>query len=108
MDPTQISVAIIMVGVAAALVVWLRSNMAATSGRRMTAMMTRVGLDPGPATFGDLRTSAIRKVMRRRCIRCPREALCERWLAGKVEGGNSFCPNAQTFRTLTGASSHTG
>ena len=108
MDPTQISIAISMMGVAAALIVWLRSNMAAASARRMMAMMTRVGLNPGPATFGDLRTSAIRKVMLRRCKRCPREGLCERWLAGKVEGDNSFCPNAQTFRILTRASRRTG
>lgn len=104
MDPTQISVAIAMVGVAGALIVWLRSDMAA---RRMTTMMTRVGLVSLPATFGGLRTSAIRKVMLRRCRRCPREGLCERWLAGKVEGDNSFCPNAQTFRILTGASGRT-
>ena len=107
MDPTQISVAIAMVGVAGALIVWLRSDMAAASGRRMKAMMTRVGLDSLPATFGGLRTSAIKKVMLRRCRRCPREGLCERWLAGKVEGGNSFCPNAQTFRILTGARGRT-
>jgi hypothetical protein len=72
----------------------------------MTAMMTRVGLDPG--TFDGWRTVAIRKVMRRRCITCPREGLCERWLAGEVEGSNSFCPNAQTFRTLTGANGQSG
>ncbi len=108
MGPTQISVAIIMVGVAVSLLVWLRSNMAAASARRMLAMMTRVGVDPGPATFRGVRASAIRKVMLRRCKRCPREGLCERWLAGEVEGGNSFCPNAQTFRTLIGAGGHTG
>ncbi len=107
MDPTQISIAIIMVGMAAALIVWLRSNMAAASARRMMAMMTRVGLNPGPATFGNLRTSALRKVMLHRCRKCPREGLCERWLAGKVEGDNTFCPNAQTFRMLTGANGRT-
>ncbi len=98
MDPTQISVAIIMAGVAVALVVWLRSNMTATSARRMMAMIKRVGLDPG--TLGALQNVAIAKIVRRRCIRCPREALCERWLVGEVEGGNTFCPNAQTFSSL--------
>jgi len=106
MDPTQISIAVIMVGVAAALVVWLRSSMAAASAKRMMAMIKRVGLDPG--TLGSLRNVAILKIVRRRCIRCPREALCERWLAGEVEGGNTFCPNAQTFRTLIGDSGHAG
>ena len=108
MGPTQISVAIILVGVAAAIIVWFESSQAAASGRRMMGMMTRVGLDPGTATPGDLRTMAIRKEARRRCRRCPREGLCDRWLAGKVEGGNTFCPNAQTFRVLTGASGRTG
>jgi hypothetical protein len=106
MDPTQISVAIIMVGVAVAIIVWLQSSQAAASVRRMMGMMTRVGLDPGTATRGDPRTMAIGKKARRRCRRCPREDLCDRWLAGKVDGGNTFCPNAQTFRILTGASGH--
>ncbi len=104
MGPTQISVAIIMVGVAAAIIVWLQSSQAAASGRRMMGMMTRVGLDPGTATLDEPRTMAIIKEARRRCRRCPREDLCDRWLAGKVKGGNTFCPNTQTFRILTGAS----
>ena len=107
MGPTQISVAIIMVGVAVAIIVWLQSSQAAASGRRMMGMMTRVGLDPGTATLDDPRTMAIRKEARRRCRRCPREDLCDRWLAGKVKGSNTFCPNAQTFRILTGASGRT-
>ncbi len=102
MDPTQISVAIIMVGVAVALIVWLRSRMAAASARRMTAMMARVGL--GTAALDDPRIIAIGKEARRRCRRCPNEGLCERWLAVKVNGDNTFCPNARTFRILTGAS----
>jgi hypothetical protein len=107
MGPTQISSAIIMVGVAVAIIVWLQSSQAAASGRRMMGMMTRAGLDPGAATLGGPRTMAIRKEARRRCRRCPREDLCDRWLAGKVKGGNTFCPNAQTFRILTGASGRT-
>ncbi len=101
MGPTEISVAIIMVGVAVAIIVWLQSSQAAASGRRMMGMMTRVGLDPGTATLGDPRNMAIRKEARRRCKRCPREGLCDRWLAGKVKGDNTFCPNAQTFRILS-------
>ncbi len=107
MGPTQISVAIIMVGMAVAIIVWLQSSQAAASARRMMGMMTRVGLDPGTATLGDPRNMAIRKEARRRCRRCPREDLCDRWLAGKVKGGNTFCPNAQTFRILSGASART-
>ncbi len=107
MGPTQISVAIIMVGVAVAIIVWLQSSQAAASARRMMGMMTRVGLDPGTATLVDPRTMAIRQEARRRCMRCPREDLCDRWLAGKVKGDNTFCPNAQAFRILRGASGRT-
>ncbi len=107
MGPTQISVAIIMLGVAVATIMWLQSSQAAASAKRMMGMMTRVGLDPGTAALGDPRTMAIRKEARRRCRRCPREDLCDRWLAGKVKGSNTFCPNAQTFRILTGASGRT-
>jgi len=68
MDPTQISVAIIMVAVAAAIIMWLQSSQAAASARRMMGMMTRVGLDPGTATLGDPRPIAIRREARRRCV----------------------------------------
>ena len=107
MGPTQISVAIIMLGVAVATIVWLQSSQAAASARRMMGMMTRVGLNRGTVTLGDARTMAIIKEARRRCRRCPREGLCDRWLAGEVEGGNTFCPNAQTFDILTEASGRT-
>ena len=40
------------------------------------------------------------KTAQRRCRRCPREDLCDRWLAGEAPGSNAFCPNAQTFRIL--------
>ncbi len=107
MGPTQISVAIIMVSVAFASIVWLYTGEAAASARRMMGMMKRIGLDPGAATLGDPRTMAIRKEARRRCRRCSCGDLCDRWLAGKVKGGNTFCPNAQTFRILAGASART-
>jgi hypothetical protein len=104
MGPTEISVAIIMVGVAVAIIVWLLSSQATASTRRMMGMMTRFGLNPGTVTLGDTQTTVIIKEARRRCRRCPREGLCDRWLAGKVKGDNTFCPNAQTFRILTEAS----
>ncbi len=100
MGPTEISVAIFMVAVAIAIFMWFQSSQAAASAQRMTGMMMRIGLDPGIAAFGDPATLAIGKEVRRRCGGCPREDLCDRWLAGKVEGGNSFCPNAQAFGTL--------
>ncbi len=81
-------------------IMWPRSNTSAASAKRMTAMMTRVGV--GAAVLGDPRTLPMRKLARRRCRRCSSTDLCERWLAGKVEGGNSFCLNAQAFRLLKG------
>ena len=104
MDLTQISVAIILVGVAVAGIVWFQSSMAAASAKRIMGMMKRIGLDPEAATLGDPQTMSIGKEMRRRCRECPSEDLCERWLAGKVKGGNTFCPNAETFRILARAS----
>ena len=98
MDPIQISLAILMVAVAVAIMVWLQSSQAAASARRMMGMMNRVGLDPATATLGDPPTMTIIKEARRRCRRCPREDLCDRWLARKVKGGNTFCLNAQTFQ----------
>ena len=101
MIPTlfQIGVAIIMVAVSIALVVWISRYMAAASGRRMMRMLTCAGVDPDVARHGD--TETIIQDVRSRCRRCRSEDLCDRWLAGKVEGDNSFCPNAEIFRNLT-------
>jgi hypothetical protein len=103
MDPIQIGVAIIMLAVAFAGIMWLQSSEATASAKRMMAMMKRSGLDPVTAMLGSARAVAIGKDVRRRCKRCPREDLCDRWLAGTVKGGNSFCPNAQAFSVLAGA-----
>jgi len=114
MDPTlfeamfEINVAIILVTVIVAIFVWLQRNLVAASARRMMGMMTRAGLDPVIAPEGDPGSKAIMKEARRRCRKCMREGLCERWLAGKVEGRNSFCPNARVFRALTGSGVSTG
>ncbi len=114
MNPTlfeamfEINVAIVMVAVIVAILVWFQRSLVAASARRMMGMMARVGVDAGIAAHGDPRTKAILKEARHRCGRCPREGLCDRWLAGKAEGGNAFCPNAQTFGILTGTSGRTG
>jgi Family of unknown function (DUF6455) len=101
MNPTffEIGVAIFMVAVSVALIVWFSRYLAAASGRRMMHMLTRAGVDPEVATHGD--TAAIMQAVRSRCRRCRSEGLCDRWFAGKVVGDNSFCPNAQIFRRLT-------
>ena len=100
MNPTlfEIGVATFMVAVSVALVVWFSRHVAAVSGRRMLHMLTRAGVDPEVARQGD--TEAIMQDVRSRCGKCRFEDLCDRWLAGKVEGDNSFCPNAQIFLNL--------
>lgn len=103
MTPAIIAFAITAVAVNVALLVWFRDSEAAASARRMTGMMARAGLGMGRATLVFARTGAILDESRRRCRRCPREDLCNRWLAGEVEGSNAFCPNARTFGMLAGA-----
>jgi hypothetical protein len=100
MDPTlfEIGVAIFMVAVSAALIVWFSRYMASASGRRVMRMLTHAGVEPEGAGHDD--TEAIMQAVRSRCRRCRSEGLCDRWFAGKIEGDNSFCPNAQIFRIL--------
>ncbi len=98
----DISIAIILVAVAIAIVAWFLKYKAGTSERRMKEMLQRAGLDPEIATQVDAE-SIIREV-RRRCRRCQSEDFCERWLAGEEGGDNSFCPNAQVFEELKRAS----
>ena len=106
MNPTlfEIGVAALMVGMSVALIVWFLKDIWAASGRRMMHMLTRAGVDPEVARQGD--TNAIIHDVRSRCRRCQSEDLCDRWLAGSVEGDNGFCPNAQIFRGLTKTVGH--
>jgi len=48
------------------------------------------------------RRGAIPQEARSRCRTCASEDLCERWLAGGVEGDNRFCENARMFRGSAG------
>lgn len=100
MNPTffEIGVATIMVAVIVALFVWFFRYLAAVSERRTMQMLTRAGVDPEVARQGD--AEAIMQDVRSRCQKCQSEALCDRWLVGKAEGDNSFCPNAAIFRLL--------
>ena len=104
----QIYVAIIMVAVFGGLFVWFQRSEAAGSAKRLTGMMSRFGLDPRSATQGDLITKTIMKAVRWQCRKCPTEGYCERWLCGNIEGDNTFCPNAQTFRYLSTTGEKTG
>jgi hypothetical protein len=101
MTPTMLSFAVLMVGVSVIIVVWFHRYRVVASAKRMMGMMARIGLDPAAAMPGGPQTESVTNEMRRRCRNCPREDLCDRWLAGKVTGPNTFCPNAQTFDVLT-------
>lgn len=98
MSLTQIIIAVVMVGVAIALVYAIRQYMAAQSERRMRTMLIKIGLDPTIVTSGD--SQAIMKEVRRRCRNCSSEDTCERWLTGQEAGGNEFCPNAEVFKSI--------
>jgi hypothetical protein len=101
MTPTFLTiVAIFMVTVALAMIVSFRSYLRTGSSLRMGRMMASIGLPSGIGTRGDPNTNAIMKDVFYRCRKCPSEALCERWLAGSVEGANAFCPNARIFETF--------
>ena len=97
----EINVAIVLLAVNVALIIWFQRNLAAASVGRLLAMMTRLGLDPALAWHGGPRTRTIMKEAQRRCGNCRLEGYCDRWVAGEAEGDNAFCPNAPTFRILS-------
>ena len=102
MTPTnfEINVALAMIAVTVVLFLWFRKSEAVHTTRRMMRMMSRLGLDPGFVLHGNPRIKAALNETRRRCGRCRVEGYGERWLAGKAEGENTFCPNARIFRLL--------
>ncbi len=108
MDPTTsgMTIAIFMVLIAATLLLWFERGEAAATVTRMVRMMTRTGLDIRIFARGSARAKAIMKEARTRCGRCNCEDRCERWLEGKVEGENTFCPNARIFRMLARVTPH--
>jgi len=89
-----------MIAVAFVLIMMFRKSEAAHSTRRMMSMMRRFSLDPGLIRYGDRKIKETLTVARQRCVKCRAEGFCERWLAGKVEGKNDFCPNVGTFQSL--------
>lgn len=107
MDPIPIGIGILIIGAIAAGFVWIQRSEATASERRRTSMMKRVGIDPKLVALDDPKTRTIGELVRRRCRRCAHEDVCERWLAGEVEGDNAFCPNAETFRSLSEAVANT-
>jgi hypothetical protein len=95
----EIGLALLLLVVAVLLVFAYLRYKAAQSERRLAEMLRRVGLDPDILENED--TAAVVSAIRRRCRRCQTEDVCERWLAGEVEGGNTFCPNRTVFEELT-------
>jgi hypothetical protein len=90
-------IASIFLLVTAALIFWFRSKLAMASRSRMYRMMARVGIAPGDFAVSDGGASLDMQAVRSRCRRCPAEDVCERWLAGEIDGDNGFCPNARVF-----------
>jgi len=95
---TDAYIAIILVVAGVLLVMSFLRYKAGTSEKRMLQMLRTAGLDPEITEYAG--SEAIIREVRRRCRKCQSEGLCERWLAGKVEGDNDFCPNAQVFEVI--------
>lgn len=100
MTQFELFAAIAMVSLAVALLAWFYREKTAASAWRRTRMLHRVGLPPDIDGHGRFQTRTLMGRARRRCNRCPSEALCERWLAGEEPGDNLFCPNAETFKIV--------
>ena len=100
MDMTvmQAFIGIVMAGIAVLIVFGFRSYLANSSERRMRSMLESIGLDPAIAYSNEIPT--IMREVRQRCRTCQSESVCERWLKGKEQGGNDFCPNAKVFEVL--------
>ncbi len=98
MSVIQGFIGLAMAGIAILMVFGFRSYLANSSERRMRGMLESAGLDPAIAYSNEL--PVIMHHVRQRCRTCNSEGVCERWLAGKENGGNDFCPNAKIFRIL--------
>ncbi len=92
---SDIGIAILLVAAATALFVWFCRRLEAASESRLRRMMQSFGLDPDKLLTSDAGTGLDMKAVRSRCQRCPVENVCERWLAGEIDGDNGFCPNAK-------------
>lgn len=94
----QFIAALAMAGAAVVLFFAFRHFLVANSDRRMRAMIESVGLDPDEVTNANIDT--VMKEVRQRCRDCKVDDVCDRWLAGEVDGDNAFCPNARVFEVL--------
>jgi hypothetical protein len=95
---SQVVLGLALAAIAIFLVLSFLKFKAAGSNRRLRSMLAQAGVDPRVARSGS--AESITKEIRARCARCQNEDLCERWLAGAVQGGNEFCPNAALLSAL--------
>lgn len=106
MSVIQIATIVVALAATIALLAMRQQHKTAASERRMISMLERVGLDPALASSSEPRNvweSVIDMSMndvRQRCRQCSTVDECERWLAGKEGGDNTFCPNARVFNAL--------
>lgn len=91
---SEIGIAVVMLAALSTLFAAFAGYFSASSESRLLRMTAGAGA----AIAND--PHAIGEAARLRCRKCRAEDLCERWLAGKVPGDNSFCPNARLFRSM--------
>jgi len=94
---TSVMIAVAVLDIVVVWIVAFRTDLSLVSHRRMMGMMANFNLI---GRLGSPRVKTTINEARRRCRTCKHEDLCDRWLAGKTEVGNSFCPNAPTFQVL--------
>jgi hypothetical protein len=94
---SDIGIAILLVVVATALIVWFCRTLEAASRSRLRRMMQSFGLNPDKLLTSDGGICLNMHEVRVRCRKCPAEDQCERWLAGEIDGDNDFCPNSKIF-----------
>lgn len=88
------------------LIVARQNRLPAASERRLVGMLKRVGLDSAiasssaPDTVIGCVIEASMQEIRKQCRACSTVDECERWLADKEDGDNSFCPNAKVLKAL--------
>ena len=100
----QFGIAAILVVVAITLVAVFLRYKDSRSQWRMNSMLRRVGVDPEVIKSGNQKE--IITAIRKRCKQCQTEDICERWLAGDIEGSNSFCPNMKVINSLAVKGDH--
>ncbi len=97
MSLSEIGSAIFLVIATIVLFVGFCRFVEAASRYRLGRMMASFGLGLDDIEDSDSGTGLDMHAVRSRCRRCPIENVCERWLAGEIEGDNSFCLNAKVF-----------